>query len=440
MTHIENIVPSSSAAFSLRLNRMHLRPLAASAALILSTSAPAAMAAATHLVTTCNDQNPVPTPCSAGDDGTLRHAYSCAADGDTIDLTQLQCSKITLSDVLFSLTGNITLNGPGREKLTIEAASRRRVIAHGGNATDTLTINDLTLANGFNNSVGGGCIYSASNIHVNSSAVTGCYALASAGSTTAGGALLANGEITVVDSNIYSNVAKSLSAVVSEGGGLKAYAVHLVNSNVTRNSATYGGGVFSRAFESENSTISYNYARSDGGVFAGKAFLIINSTISGNGASSRDGGVRADGTAAIYNSTIAFNTAAVGAGGLTARSLYLQSSIVAENTVAMAASDVGSPLSVVRFTGAHNLIMAHQPGITVPDDTIIDDPQLLRPFRDNGGPTLTLALLPGSPAIDHGVNFTQQHFDQRGVPRVIGSSADIGAFESDYLFTDGFNP
>ena len=46
----------------------------------------------------------------------------------------------------------------------------------------------------------------------------------------------------------------------------------------------------------------------------------------------------------------------------------------------------------------------------------------------------------GSPAIDHGANFTQQPFDQRGVPRVIGSSADIGAFESDCLFTDGFNP
>jgi hypothetical protein len=46
----------------------------------------------------------------------------------------------------------------------------------------------------------------------------------------------------------------------------------------------------------------------------------------------------------------------------------------------------------------------------------------------------------GSPAIDHGANFTQRPFDLRGVPRVIGSSAYIGAFESDYLFTDGFNP
>ena len=390
------------------------------------------------MVTTCNDQVPL-TPCSAGDDGTLRHAYSCAADGDTIDLSQVQCSKITLSDVLFNLVGNITLNGPGRENLTIEAASRRRVIAHGGNGTDTLVINDLTLANGSSSS-GGGCIYSTSNIRLNSSAVTGCNATASTASVIAGGALLAKGAITVVDSNIYSNVAKPAPASVSKGGGINAYAVHLVNSNVTRNSATYGGGVFAQAFESENSTISYNYARGDGGVFADNALLIVNSTISGNGASSRDGGVRSEGTAAIYNSTIAFNTAATGAGGITARSLYLQSSILARNTVAMTASDLGSPLPSVRFTGAHNLIMAHQAGITVPDDTIVDDPQLLRPFQDNGGPTLTLALLPGSPAIDHGANFTQQPFDQRGVPRVIGSSADIGAFESDYLFTDDFNP
>ena len=398
------------------------------------------MAAATHLVTTCNDQAPL-TPCSSGDDGTLRHAYSCAADGDTIDLTQLQCSKITLSNVLFNLVGNITLSGPGREKLTIEAASKRRVISHGGNGTDTLTINDLTIANGYTHDGGGGCIYSASNIRVNSSAVTGCIAYASSSSTATGGALFAKGEITVVDSNIYSNVAKTDSTSYSEGGGIKAYAVHLVNSNVTRNSATNGGGVFAQAFESENSTISYNYARNNGGIFAGNALLIVNSTISGNGASSQQGGVNANETAAIYNSTIAFNTAGSGIAGLRARSLYLQSSIVARNTVGVTLSDLGSfSTAGVTFTGTHNLIMSHQSKITVPDDTIIDDPQLLRPFRDNGGPTFTLALLPGSPAIDHGADFTQQPFDQRGVPRVIGSSADIGAFESDYLFTDGFNP
>ena len=72
-------------------------------------------------------------------------------------------------------------------------------------------------------------------------------------------------------------------------------------------------------------------------------------------------------------------------------------------------------------------------------DTITLDPQLLG-LRDNGGPTATLALSPSSPVINHGVNFLHLPFDQRGVPRVIAGSADIGAFESDHLFSDGFNP
>jgi len=435
---MENTVGSSSAAFSLRLDRMSLRPLAASVALILSTTTPAAIAATTHLVTTCNDQNPL-SACSAGDDGTLRHAFSCAANFDTIDLTQLQCSKITLSSQLFNPTaGNITLNGPGREKLTIEAGGRFRVIAHAGSGTDTLTINDLTIAYGLNTtSVGGGCIYSKANILVNSSTVTGC-AVSSLGYTT-GGAMLANGRITAINSNISFNRAYS-SGSRSVGGGIKAYAVHLVYSTVSHNSATDGGGVFARAFESESSTISYNYARTRGGVFAGKALLMVNSTISNNYASHYDGGVRAEGTAAIYNSTIASNFAGYGTAGLQARSLYLQSSIIAKN-FSLTASDLGSQLSGigVRFTGVHNLIMSHSSGITIPDDTIVADPKLGE-LQNHGGPTSTLALLPGSPAIDHGANFAGQPFDQRGVPRVIGKSADIGAFESDYLFSDGFNP
>jgi hypothetical protein len=61
-------------------------------------------------------------------------------------------------------------------------------------------------------------------------------------------------------------------------------------------------------------------------------------------------------------------------------------------------------------------------------------------LRDNGGPTRTSALSPNSPAINKGANFTQQPFDQRGVPRVIGSGADIGACESDDLFRNVFDP
>jgi hypothetical protein len=56
------------------------------------------------------------------------------------------------------------------------------------------------------------------------------------------------------------------------------------------------------------------------------------------------------------------------------------------------------------------------------------DPKL-GPLSDNGGPTLTMALLPGSPAIDAGNTSVAPATDQRGFPRPAGLAADIGAFE-----------
>jgi hypothetical protein len=93
----------------------------------------------------------------------------------------------------------------------------------------------------------------------------------------------------------------------------------------------------------------------------------------------------------------------------------------------------------VTISGHNNIIMAHQAGTTVPVDTIADDP-MLGPLQDNGGETRTLALKPGSPAIDKG-GTTGLSFDQRGSPRIVGSEADIGAFEfdPDHIFANGFN-
>jgi hypothetical protein len=51
------------------------------------------------------------------------------------------------------------------------------------------------------------------------------------------------------------------------------------------------------------------------------------------------------------------------------------------------------------------------------------------PVADNGGPTLTMALLPGSPAIDAGNPSLAPGTDQRGFPRPAGLAPDIGAFE-----------
>jgi hypothetical protein len=55
----------------------------------------------------------------------------------------------------------------------------------------------------------------------------------------------------------------------------------------------------------------------------------------------------------------------------------------------------------------------------------------LAPLANNGGPTQTVALLPGSPAIDKGSNsyVTAGETDERGLPRLADGTVDIGAFE-----------
>src|SRR5262249_60736280 len=55
---------------------------------------------------------------------------------------------------------------------------------------------------------------------------------------------------------------------------------------------------------------------------------------------------------------------------------------------------------------------------------------LLGPLQDNGGPTPTMALLPGSPALDAGCNSNAPATDQRGFARIANGTIDIGAFES----------
>jgi len=125
------------------------------------------------------------------------------------------------------------------------------------------------------------------------------------------------------------------------------------------------------------------------------------------------------------------------------RNAELQSTIVATNTLLHSSSgpleddifgDSGATLS-----GANNII-----GLSIlstPPDTITDDPQLAD-LASNGGPTETHALLAGSPAIDAGNNAAGASNDQRGTgyPRVVGGTADIGAYEfNDVIFANGFD-
>jgi hypothetical protein len=86
----------------------------------------------------------------------------------------------------------------------------------------------------------------------------------------------------------------------------------------------------------------------------------------------------------------------------------------------------------------HNLIgiTNGSTGFTAPGDQTGSkasplDPRIA-PLSDNGGPTLTMALMPGSPAIDAGATQGAPATDQRGIARPQGTATDIGAYEVQY--------
>jgi len=129
----------------------------------------------------------------------------------------------------------------------------------------------------------------------------------------------------------------------------------------------------------------------------------------------------------------------------------------ASGTIELDLSTANSPGNAITFNAspANNFIrvsfVAIPPASQLPDDTLSTPCPLLGPLRDNGGPTLTHALLSGSIAIDHGNNTKNYDEDQRGIdldalpfpyPRVSGLFADIGAYEvnqSDIVFNGGFD-
>lgn len=302
-----------------------------------------------------------------------------------------------------------------------------------------------------------------------------------------GGGILTFGGVVLTDSTV-TGVHMSVSApkdAYAEGGGIAARnAIILVNSTVSDNSVsgtpgagpvgayTYrsairGGGLYvgrtpegaSHAATITGSTLSGNSASviGDPGDFTyngGGAMLahgqqtvvIANSTISGNSATLNGGGLYGHnfGSFAIASSTITDNTAQNGggivdAGTRTSYDLMIDSSIVAGNhTLGENGHDIET---IHAIGGANNLIAsANAP---LPAGTLTGDP-MLAPLADNGGPTLTHALLTGSPAIDAGNNAAALETDQRGegYVREFGAAADIGAFETqgvaDAIFASGF--
>lgn len=412
--------------------------------------------------------------CNDGGSGSLRATVASALDGDSVDLSQLACSTITLTSgaILIDVgVNNLTLTaGPGAySAVTIDggfsSGHHNRVLSHLGSGT--LTIKGLKITDAKYNSgpsFEGGCILSAGNVSLIASTVSNCTVLGGAadGNSVFGGGIYAAGSVSLLASTVSNNVAQATGANNgTRGGGIysrsgnvsAAYSIIANNSAVAaKTQGAYCGGICLHGnLDIGYSTISGNHAQVDGGIrlttLVSRTAVISNSTISGNSSSDNflgSGGVYINGASlTLSNSTIAFNTANSNyAGGLQAylASTQLQSSIIADNTAGGVASDLVSSLPV---TGANNLIF--HSSASVPADTLLGVCPRLLPLADNGGGILTHALRDTSPAIDKGNNALALTYDERGqgFARVFGSSSDIGAYEwhgglADRVFNSGF--
>lgn len=437
---------------------------------------PSLLAGATLTVTSCAD-----------DDGfdTLRHAALVANSGDTIDLTTLPCSTITLTKGEIGIgLADLSILGPGADRLAIDGGATGRVFNHVG--TGQLTLSGVTVKNGLveADKAYGGCIISKGNVGLYQSAISGC--VAHGQSEAAGGGVLTYGGITATSSVISGNTATASVGVAGDlsaaGGGLfasKASALYqcLVTGNAAQTplGQAYGGGLIAGSgFTMKYSTVSANDVASagtdqnsgyGGGLFLFGSATIVASTVEHNSADAA-GGIGLNGNAynvAMTSSTISSNEGRRGIGALQSSAklslthvtiAFNDSGAVAKVAVSMTgtapvlngtiiADNPGADAhSQFAITGGKNLIKIPYGGTMVPLDTIVLDPKLA-PLAFNGGPTRTHALDASSPAINSGQTTSSFYgFDQRGptYKRVVGPASDIGAFEvdADHIFGSSF--
>lgn len=412
---------------------------------------------------------------------------------------------IKLSKALPNITDSVNINGPGAGQLivfnniqnvvrifdvtTTGAVNISGLTISGGSiqngngagiqnaSTGTVNITNCTLTNNeclfgasFPSGLGG-AIYNATTgtVNITSSLLTGNSA------TDSGGAIFnSSGTVTIATSALRDNTTSitynSGRTLIGGGGIFSGGTLTVTNSTITNNSSVNGGGIFINGPTTNitGTTVSGNFADayadnldgSGGGIYVhGGRLNLANSTISGNSgfgfyASVGGGGIfNYIGNLAVTNSTIANNSVFgpgvfFGGGGISndsSGSVTVKSTIIAMNS-----AEVGFDVAGAFTSAGFNLIGKKDgsTGFTAATDkhgTIASplNPRLdPKGLRSNGGPTQTIALVAGSPAIDKGTSVGLTGTlttDQRGFARTVdksgipnangGDGTDIGAYE-----------
>ncbi|MCW5201676.1 MAG: choice-of-anchor Q domain-containing protein [Candidatus Electrothrix communis] len=297
-----------------------------------------------------------------------------------------------------------------------------------------------------------------------------------------GGGIYNNGTVILTNVTISGNTAKGGGGIYNNGFATLILTNSMVSGNSTKSANdTFGGGIYNSygIVTLTRSIVSDNTANNGGGICNGDGTItVINSTVSGNtaysycfgtcfGSASAGGIYNYSGTVTLMNSTVSENTAyassshgsSYGGGIFNYGTVTLVSSIISDNWAYDGGYEIYS-FEGVGTINADNFNLfgtssrsnayafdGFTPGssdITATSDGT--DPTALEaiflPLADNGGPTLTHALVKGSPAIDLDAGCaTGLSEDQRGEPRPVGDGCDAGAFEGTISFSNnGFLP
>ena len=374
-------------------------------------------------------------------DGSLRQAILNAnsfggSNTITFDSSFFSTAQtITLTSALPSITGTAIIDGPGTDRLTVNGAGTLRPFTVTGSGD--LTLDSLTISGGHANSSTGGAVSNSGALTVTNSVISNN---SSGGTNSYGGGISNSGTLTVSNSIFSANVATNYpgGAIASTGG-----TVTVTDSSFSGNISSISGGgaiyVSGGTLSMTSSTLSGNsaWSSSGGGVYNdGGTITLINSTLTGN-----TGGIYSYfGTTTVTNCTVADNTSSGSGGGVYSHggTINLNNSIVADNggssqcarfnsspIINAQNSLIGDNLTCVNGTNVNNLT---------------GDP-MLSALADNGGPTQTMALQPGSSAINAGGNALAVDkdgnplmYDQRGsgYDRIAVSNVDMGAYELEY--------
>ncbi len=228
--------------------------------------------------------------------------------------------------------------------------------------------------------------------------------------------------------SLSNNTVQGWTAGDGGGGLFNQGTCSMTGTTIQGNFAHAGGGILNGAqaiLQIRKSTLNGNSSRSGGGLMNEGTAHLVNTTLSGNsvagGSAPYGGAVRNRNRLEFVQCTIAQNSADSGGGIDNTGTVSMVNTLLTANT----GSNCRSANGLV--SEGYNLDSDNSCGLTAMDLKNIDP--RLAPLGDNGGPTRTHALNPGSPAIDAGKTVAGITTDQRGEPRPRRKAFDIGAFE-----------